>query len=55
MTDPLVSEHDPETGSEFGGVPGMIQPPPHEPTPSERLRQLYQISTQDLETTVDVE
>jgi hypothetical protein len=55
MTAPLVSQVDPEQGSEFGGVPGMIQPPPHEPTSSEKLKQLYQVGTQDLETQVDVE
>jgi hypothetical protein len=25
-----VSKVDPSTGSEFGGVPGLVQPPPHE-------------------------
>jgi hypothetical protein len=55
MTSPLVSEEDPQYGSEFGGVGGMIQPPPHEPTPSERLHQLYQVDPQDIETIVDVE
>jgi hypothetical protein len=25
-----------EEGSEYGGVDGLIQPQPHEPTPSER-------------------
>jgi hypothetical protein len=25
-----VSTEDPATGSEFGGVPGLVQPPPHE-------------------------
>lgn len=27
--------------SEFGGVPGLIQPAPHEPTNSETLMQIY--------------
>jgi hypothetical protein len=27
--------------SEFGGVPGRIQPPPHEPTTDETLSQVY--------------
>lgn len=28
-------------GSEFGGVPGLVQPPPHVPTASERLSLIY--------------
>lgn len=42
MTDPLagkypkpeewVSTQDPSTGSEFGGVPGLVQPAPHDMT-----------------------
>lgn len=55
MSQPLVSEEDPAFGSEFGGVGGIIQPPPHEPTPAERRMQLMHVPTQDLETTVDVE
>lgn len=27
--------------TEFGGVPGLIQPDPHEPTNSETLMQIY--------------
>lgn len=34
-------------GSEYGGVPGLVQPPPHVPTASERLRQVYAISPED--------
>lgn len=55
MSQPLVSEEDPAFGSEFGGVGGLIQPPPHEPTAREKLMQLHAIGTQDLEQTVDVE
>lgn len=29
------------TESEFGGVPGLVQPPPHIPTPSEQLSLIY--------------
>lgn len=28
-------------GSEFGGLPGLVQPPPHIPTASERLSLIY--------------
>lgn len=28
-------------GSEFGGVEGPVQPPPHIPTPSEQLSLIY--------------
>lgn len=31
--------------SEFGGRPGLIQPDPHEPTPSETLMQIYATET----------
>lgn len=30
-----------QRASEFGGVPGLIQPSPHEPTESETLMQIY--------------
>lgn len=43
----LVSEEDYRTGSEFGGVGGLIQPPPHNPTASERLHMLYAIDPTD--------
>lgn len=43
----LVSTEDPNTGSEFGGVAGMIQPTPHVPTGSERLRMVYAIDPTD--------
>ncbi len=33
--------------SEFGGVPGVIQPPPHVPTAAERLRMVYAIDSTD--------
>ena len=56
MTDPfpleihskdLVSKEDPNNGSEFGGVGGLIQPPPHAPTSSERLSMIYAIDPMD--------
>lgn len=43
----LVSGEDPATGSEYGGVAGMIQPPPHAPTARERLRMIYAIDPLD--------
>ena len=43
----LVSPEDYRTGSEFGGVVGLIQPPPHVPTASERLRMIYAIDPTD--------
>lgn len=43
----LVSEEDYRDGSEFGGVGGLIQPPPHVPTASERLLMVYAIDPTD--------
>lgn len=43
----LVSEEDYRTGTEFGGVDGLIQPPPHLPDASERLSMIYAIDPQD--------
>lgn len=43
----LVSTVDYRDGSEFGGVRGLIQPPPHVPTASERLSMLYAIDPCD--------
>lgn len=43
----LVSTDDPAGGSEFGGVGGVIQPPPHAPTSSERLSMIYAIDPTD--------
>lgn len=43
----LVSTEDYRTGSEFGGVVGLIQPPPHVPTASERLRMIHAIDPDD--------
>lgn len=31
-----------EKGSEFGGVEGLMQPPPHEPTAREELISIHQ-------------
>ncbi len=35
------------TGSEFGGVAGLIQPEPHVPSASERLHMIYAIDPTD--------
>lgn len=43
----LVSTEDPETGSEFGGVGGLIAPAPHKPTSRERLSMIYAIDPMD--------
>lgn len=43
----LVSTADPDRGSEFGGVPGLVQPPPHKPSGSERLSMIYAIDSLD--------
>jgi hypothetical protein len=36
------NKYDPQKGSEYGGVPGLIQPPPHELTAKDKLKMLYQ-------------
>ena len=43
----LVSDEDYRTGSEFGGVAGLIQPGPHVPMASERLSMIYAIDPTD--------
>lgn len=43
----LVSTEDPLDGSAFGGVGGVIQPPPHNPSGSERLSMIYAIDPMD--------
>jgi hypothetical protein len=43
----LVSEYDYREGSEYGGVPGVIQPAPHVPTATERLRMIYALDPLD--------
>lgn len=43
----LVSEEDYRTGTEFGGVDGLIQPPPHVPDAAERLHMVYAIDPMD--------
>jgi hypothetical protein len=43
----LVSDTDYRTGSEFGGVGGLIQPAPHTPSASERLHMIYAIDPMD--------
>jgi hypothetical protein len=47
LSEDLISDEDYRTGSEFGGVPGIIQPPPHVPTASERLHMIYAIDPSD--------
>lgn len=41
---------DPNRGSEYGGVPGRIQPPPHDPadSASETLGLMYQTNPDGL-------
>ena len=43
----LVSTENPDDGSEFGGVQGLISPPPHVPTASQRLAMTYAIDPMD--------
>lgn len=43
----LVSTEDYRDGTEFGGVGGIIQPPPHVPTAAERLHMVYAIDPAD--------
>lgn len=40
----LISNSDPKTGTEYGGVDRIIQPPPHDvkDKPAEGLMQMYQ-------------
>lgn len=45
--DILTPTTDYREGSEYGGVGGLVQPPPHVPTASERLRQVYAIDPMD--------
>lgn len=42
-----VNLPDPNRGTEFGGVGGLIQPPPHVPTAKERMRQVFLIDPTD--------
>lgn len=43
-----VSTVDPSTGSEFGGVPGLIQPPPHEMTVDEKAIYMKSLPADEL-------
>jgi hypothetical protein len=43
----LVSTEDYRTGSEFGGVGGLIQPPPHRPSAGERRSMIMAIDPAD--------
>lgn len=45
--DILTSPYHYSQGSEYGGVPGYVQPPPHVPTAIERLHQVYRIDPTD--------
>lgn len=45
LTNP-IKYNDP-SATEFGGVAGLVQPPPHVPTAIERLHQVYQIVPED--------
>lgn len=45
--DILLNEEDYRTGSEYGGVAGLVQPAPHVPTASERLSAIYAIDPTD--------
>jgi len=49
----LVSLDHYSTGSEFGGVAGLIQPEPHAPNSSERLSMIYAIDPTDDGTRAD--
>jgi hypothetical protein len=43
----LVGTDDYSTGTEFGGVAGLIQPSPHVPDAAERLHMVYAIDPTD--------
>jgi len=45
--DILDNPEDYRTGSEYGGVPGLVQPAPHVPTASERRMALMFIDPSD--------
>jgi len=45
--DLLFNPEDYRNGSEFGGVPGYVQPTPHIPMAHERLSALYAIDPTD--------
>jgi hypothetical protein len=46
----VVSEFSWDQGTEFGGVGGQVQPPPHQPTSSEILHMIYALDTADGDT-----
>ncbi|WP_328651320.1 hypothetical protein OG598_24970 [Micromonospora sp. NBC_00330] len=54
-SDHLSSLVDRTDESEFGGVAGLMQPYPHEPTASETLRAIYQTETTDHTAHVDTD
>lgn len=43
----LVSSEDYRNGTEFGGVDGLVQPPPHRPTAGERRSMIMAIDPTD--------
>lgn len=45
LTNPL--QYNDPSATEFGGVAGLTQPPPHVPTAYERLRQIHMIDPDD--------
>lgn len=45
--DILTPQYHYSEGTEFGGTPGYVQPPPHVPTAIERLHQVYRIDPTD--------
>lgn len=45
LTNPIA--YNDSTATEYGGVAGLVQPPPHVPTASERRMQIYAIDPTD--------
>lgn len=45
--DRLLNPNDYRDGSEYGGVPGLVQPPPHVPSASERRSAIMAIDPAD--------
>lgn len=45
--DILANDNDYRDGTEYGGVAGLVQPFPHQPTASERLSAIYAIDPTD--------
>lgn len=51
MTEPLR----PKDESEFGGAPGLIQPPPHELKPSEEMMLMKAVDPSDPDDSVELQ